>query len=178
MENTLIGKRFGRLVVTEYAGNDLQGKTIWLCKCDCGSEKEIIVREVNLKNNRVKSCGCLTKERLIKFNKDHSGKNSYRYNPDLSDEERYKKHNICFDYSEWAREVKEKDNFICQICGQIGGALVSHHLNSFNIFPDERTNINNGTTLCLECHKEFHSIYGYGGTNKDDFEDFIDFMAS
>lgn len=32
-----------------------------VCKCDCGTEKE--VHDQSLKNGRIKSCGCLTKER-------------------------------------------------------------------------------------------------------------------
>lgn len=47
----LTGKRFGKLVALEYAGN---GK--WKCKCDCGNAT--IVFAENLKRRHTTSCGC------------------------------------------------------------------------------------------------------------------------
>lgn len=47
----LTGKRFGKLVVLEYAGS---GK--WKCKCDCGKETTVI--SSNLKKGHTTSCGC------------------------------------------------------------------------------------------------------------------------
>lgn len=52
----LIGKRFGKLTVTEYIGTKNQ-RTMWGCVCDCGSYK--IVQGKLLNNGKVKSCGCL-----------------------------------------------------------------------------------------------------------------------
>lgn len=52
----IIGERFGKLVVLEYAGN---GKHF--CLCDCGNEIEVLT--YNLKNGNTKSCGCYQKER-------------------------------------------------------------------------------------------------------------------
>jgi hypothetical protein len=55
----LIGQKFGRLTVIEYAGKGLtkDRTSRWLCRCDCGNEK--IVTRLNLINNYTKSCGCL-----------------------------------------------------------------------------------------------------------------------
>ena len=52
----LTGKRFGKLVVVEYAGQDAHSKTMWKCKCDCG--RYTTVRANHLLRNLVKSCGC------------------------------------------------------------------------------------------------------------------------
>ena len=55
-----IGNRYGKLVVTEYAGLDSAGnETMWKCKCDCGNEA--IVRSSSLTSGATKSCGCLHK---------------------------------------------------------------------------------------------------------------------
>ena len=51
---SLIGERFGRLVVLQNVTT--KGKTKLLCKCDCGIEK--IVRLDHLKGGLVVSCGC------------------------------------------------------------------------------------------------------------------------
>ena len=52
----LTGKRFGRLVVTAYAGN-----LNWFCACDCGARA--VVKGVHLREGCTKSCGCLKRER-------------------------------------------------------------------------------------------------------------------
>jgi len=53
----LVGDKYGRLTVIEYAGKAKDGHmTIWKCKCDCGKETIVIGR--NLKNGTSKSCGC------------------------------------------------------------------------------------------------------------------------
>jgi len=52
----LVGKRFGSLTVTEYAGKQ-NGMHRWKCVCDCG--KETIVGQTLLQSGKTKSCGCL-----------------------------------------------------------------------------------------------------------------------
>lgn len=51
-----MGKRFGRLTVTGYAGKE-NGIHRWKCICDCG--KETVVGQSSLQRGRTKSCGCL-----------------------------------------------------------------------------------------------------------------------
>ena len=100
------------------------------------------------------------------------GSNNPNYNPNLTDEERLHKRDY-LDYTKWCLAVKEKYNFTCVICKQIGGQLVSHHLESYNSNPDLRTVLNNGVCLCEECHKKFHYQYGYGNNTKVQFEEFV-----
>lgn len=57
----MIGKRFGRLTVIEFAGVSKNRKTTWICKCDCGQITKPIVGS-NLRSGSVKSCGCLRDE--------------------------------------------------------------------------------------------------------------------
>lgn len=61
----ITGRRFGRWTVLERAGSARRGFTVsslWLCRCDCGTEK--IVRGDNLRNGSTQSCGCLRNERV------------------------------------------------------------------------------------------------------------------
>lgn len=47
------------------------GRTAWICKCDCGNE--LIVTTHSLRTGNTKSCGCLHKEKVAKqFSKDIS----------------------------------------------------------------------------------------------------------
>ncbi|CAB4171819.1 HNH nuclease [uncultured Caudovirales phage] len=51
------GQRFGRLTAINTASIR---PTRWLCRCDCGNEKSLLLSELNCGN--VRSCGCLRKE--------------------------------------------------------------------------------------------------------------------
>jgi len=59
----LSGRKFGRLTAIEYKGRK-NGRTRWLCRCDCG--KEVVVGYSNLMNGITKSCGCLGVESRIR----------------------------------------------------------------------------------------------------------------
>lgn len=75
--NKLIGKRFGKLLITEYIKRDYIQHTIGLVSrhfykalCDCG--KEIVVDNGSLryKNDTMRSCGCFIFENINKVRQD------------------------------------------------------------------------------------------------------------
>ena len=58
------GMKFGRLTTIELTGEKSNNNgPIWLCKCDCGENKE--VPQSYLKHGTTKSCGCLNKGRAF-----------------------------------------------------------------------------------------------------------------
>ena len=59
----LTGRVFGYLTVIRRMPNK-KGRTCWLCRCECGREKEVFARD--LKAGKVKSCGCLMHKREYK----------------------------------------------------------------------------------------------------------------
>lgn len=74
-------------------------------------------------------------------------------------------------YKEWRRKVYERDNYTCQDCGDYAGSnLNSHHIkllskivkdNNIKTMEDakkckELWDINNGKTLCFDCHCKYH----------------------
>lgn len=63
----LVGQKFGRLVVVEWAGSSKSGVSLWRCKCMCGKVK--VVGRDRLQREAVKSCGCLRKRYLKKKSK-------------------------------------------------------------------------------------------------------------
>lgn len=63
---------------------------------------------------------------------------------------------------EWAKNIKIRDNYICQICHKYGIPLNSHHLNSWDLFIEQRYDLDNGITLCVKHHEMFHHIFGKG----------------
>lgn len=62
--NDFIGKKFGKLTVTEYLGG-----CRWMCVCECGNSK--IATTVHLNTSTVVSCGCQTHERRSKASIKH-----------------------------------------------------------------------------------------------------------
>jgi predicted restriction endonuclease len=81
-------------------------------------------------------------------------------------------------YVKWAKFVKVRDNFTCQICGREGVYLNSHHMNAWNAFENDRYDIYNGVCLCTTCHTFYHSVSASasGSNTKEDFEQFKKIM--
>lgn len=60
----LVGTRFGRLVVSAYAGMTIDNKqSTWECTCDCGN-KVTRRRDALLKGKGSQSCGCYMAEKI------------------------------------------------------------------------------------------------------------------
>jgi 5-methylcytosine-specific restriction endonuclease McrA len=92
-------------------------------------------------------------------------------------------------YKNWRKEILERDNYTCQECGNSDDSIEVHHINSFsmllnsflkeydNFSPSEEIdilvrlstkyepfwNLENGKTLCKDCHMETGS---YGPNTK------------
>ena len=85
MIHDITGQRFGRLSVLKFNQRKIRSY-YWECICDCGNRK--IANAATLKNGKLKSCGCLQKEkkhdlsnkkfgRLTTIEKTASGKHTY-----------------------------------------------------------------------------------------------------
>lgn len=55
----------------------------------------------------------------------------------------------------WGKEIKKRDNLMCQIC-YTSNNLHAHHIKPKSLFPDLAYDIDNGITLCDNCHYEVH----------------------
>lgn len=72
---------------------------------------------------------------------------------------------------DWARYIKERDKYVCQICGEYlyGREAHAHHLipqwmDKFSYKTSFRYDTKNGICLCNTCHKRIH---GKAGTIKE-----------
>ena len=60
------------------------------------------------------------------------------------------------EYLTWRKKVFERDGYRCVVCGKVGGQINAHHIRSWKDFPEERYDVDNGITLCVNCHRLIH----------------------
>lgn len=77
----LEGQRFGRLTVMNEVETSKAG-SYWLCRCDCGNE--IVTKGNSLVSGKTMSCGCYSKDMLIRSNTKHGKARTRIYNIWLS----------------------------------------------------------------------------------------------
>lgn len=135
----------------------------------CGKKFERNPYEVNRNIHNYCSKECANVGYGINFNKN----NHASWNFKLTNEEREKNRKYQ-EYNKWRDSVYHRDFYTCQCCGnKRGGNLNAHHLDGYDWCKDKRTDMNNGITLCEDCHKDFHGQYGYGNNTKEQFEEWI-----
>lgn len=156
----ITGQRFSRLVAVRISGKDSKNRKIWECICDCGAT--VHVKSNNLRTGNTESCGCLlleaSRRNLAISHARNRGPRNWRWNPKLTDDDRVGLRSGAI--IEWRMAVYRRDDFACVLCAERGGRLCAHHLDSFAEHPAGRYDVNNGVTLCVRHHKEFHAARG------------------
>lgn len=59
------------------------------------------------------------------------------------------------EYNAWRKAVYERENYACQECGSTN-KINAHHVKSWRSYIQLRFDVDNGQTLCEQCHKEKH----------------------
>jgi hypothetical protein len=129
--------------------------------CECGRASQISFSNFQ-QGQRCRVC----------FIERNSGENSHLFKPYLTSEHREKGRNFK-DLRDWRKAVFERDNYTCVVCNKKGVYLNAHHINGYDLFPELRDEVSNGTTLCRECHTDFHKKYGYGRNTKTQFSKWL-----
>ena len=70
------------------------------------------------------------------------------------------------EYLQWRKLVFERDGYKCQVCRKGGGYLTAHHIKSWAHYPKLRFDIDNGITLCENCHSLTDNYKGRGKNHK------------
>lgn len=75
----LTGRRFGRLVVLRRADFNKGNFPVWICRCDCDPEKDVMVTGAALRDGHTRSCGCLRADSSRNRGGDLAGKTFGRW---------------------------------------------------------------------------------------------------
>ncbi|AIW03527.1 HNH endonuclease [Bacillus phage Moonbeam] len=138
----LVGRRFGKLVVLEFAGSNGDRKSTWLCKCDCGSTK--IVVGVYMTQGKTRSCGCLGVSSRIKhglsqerINKIYRGMVNRATNPNNAAYANYGGRGITI-CDDWLGEEDGPTNFYnwAKTSGYAEGLTLDRENNNKGYSPD------------------------------------------
>ncbi len=106
--------------------------------------------------------------KIAKRGKDHP---NYNHNISLEERETQRRYD---NYRSWRKKVYERDNYTCQLCKKPSdGDIVAHHLDGYNWCKEKRTMVDNGVTLCENCHISFHKKYGNGNNTREQWEEFV-----
>ena len=73
----------------------------------------------------------------------------------------------------WVQSVFARDGYTCKKTGVKGGKLTAHHVLNFSNHPEVRFAIDNGITLSIESHKEFHKKYGKENNTREQLLEFL-----
>jgi len=83
------------------------------------------------------------------------GEQHYAYSHGQSQRDREDRRSA--EYKQWRDAVYARDGYACQHCGDDkGGNLQAHHIKPYAGFPDLRFVVDNGITLCRDCHERLH----------------------
>ena len=94
----------------------------------------------------------------MKLSKQRRGKRGVNWQGGLTPITESARHTI--EFKLWREAIFARDNWTCQGCGQKGRKLHPHHIKSFAKYPELRFNIENGITLCEDCHKRTKNFGG------------------
>ena len=133
-----------------------------LCKCKIDGHEWYITPHNLLKGRSCPQCKI----------RNFTGENNPRWNNELTDEERNEERNTV-EYKQWRDECFKRDNYTCQLTGEVGGRLEVHHIYSYDKHKELRFEVDNGITISKDIHKLFHSIYGYGSNTREQWEEFV-----
>jgi len=112
-------------------------------------ETRLKMRESAMKRQKVLWSEEAKKKRSLIF----KGENNPNWKTDRTKLYQGEKKHLCSKYKEWAKSIKDRDNWVCRIADDnCKGNLEAHHILPWRDYPELRYKTNNGITLCHAHH--------------------------
>lgn len=126
------------------------------CSKECWSHRATLIRNCPMcgkqfkttKSENRKLCSWECRNLLYR---EFTGDKAHAWKGGTTKETKCRRSNS--EYREWRMAVFTRDNFKCRICGKHGSDLEAHHIKEVRNYPNLIYDVDNGLTLCHECHK-------------------------
>lgn len=143
-------------------------KQVYL-KCENGKHPDYLRKIEDSVHLKFRCPICAVENKQMPCGEDHPN-----WNPNRSEDERLRG---SLEYAQWRTAVFIKDDRTCQCCGS-REHINAHHIYGFANHKDKRLDLNNGITLCENCHNSachgsLHNIYGTHDVSPKTLEDYI-----
>lgn len=141
------GRRFGKLKVLDYAGDNKFGKPLYKCKCDCGNSH--VAKGACLNSGKTRSCGCGQLEAVtthgLSYTREYYKAATYKRRA------RIKRNGTgrgaAFTAAD-LKDLKKKQNNLCFYCKK---KLKQYHVD--HKIPISRKGAHTKANICLACPK-------------------------
>jgi len=102
----------------------------------------------------------LGKKFTLEHRKNMSGNNHWNWKGGITSTNEMIRKSL--EYKLWRQAVFERDKFTCIWCGRTGKGVKinADHIKPFALYPELRFAIDNGRTLCRECHLKTDTYAG------------------
>ena len=137
--------------------HEYKGRLSIYCSKECWSRRATIERECPTCGKQFKTTMsqnkiyCSQKCRDLSY-RERKGELSHFWKGGKTEKMRLLKGSA--EYREWRQRVFERDDFTCQVCGKRGVYLEAHHIKEKCNYFDLIFDVDNGVTLCHECHSK------------------------
>jgi 5-methylcytosine-specific restriction endonuclease McrA len=143
-----IGKKICKGCNTEFEYRINQKRPKYYCSDPCRRENMIMQLTPEQRDRGIKSRS--KSEKWRDYVVSITGQNNKRYTGNRVG----RKYNTAL--VQWRKAVFMRDNYTCQHCQEKGARLEAHHIKEYSKFPELRTELTNGITLCYDCHNKVH----------------------
>ncbi len=117
----------------------------------CGYCRKTLLVQPNIdKKNQTHYCNL--KCRNLGYSENKKGSSSHFWKGGKTKESKLLR--VSAKYKQWRVKVFQRDKYTCQHCWGENCYLHAHHIKAFSDFPKLRYIVDNGLTLCVDCHRE------------------------